>query len=272
MKPNPTNDPTADNRTPDPGGAAALGTLTDKEAFELVRDGIKHEDDLTHQRLTWLLTAEAFFLTGFGVLAGILFAKEPPPFVALAGGLVLVLFSFAAIRLCQIIQYAVDAADAHLHLLKNWWYERLDPRFNAGERRRAGSAGNSRWQIARRLGIAGPRIPNRSYDPWKRFERCDPLEDKIELSEPAVKVFPPVMGWFQWRHGLGVCMIPGVFLALNSLLFLLASLGLTLWLADAAGLVPPGFKKQLHGDKAPQEIRLVAPTNAPLPRPQAANP
>jgi hypothetical protein len=87
-----------------------------------------------------------------------------------------------------------------------------------------------------------------------------------------VKAFPPVMGWFRWRHGLGVCMIPGVFLALNSLLFLLASAGLALWLADAAGLVPGGLRQPLHGARSPQEIRLVEPAEIRLVKPTNAPP
>ena len=41
---------------------------TDHEALESIRRRLEHEDNLVNQRLSWILTSQAFLLTGYAIL------------------------------------------------------------------------------------------------------------------------------------------------------------------------------------------------------------
>jgi len=41
---------------------------TDHEALESIRRRLDHEDNLVNQRLSWILTSQAFLLTGYAIL------------------------------------------------------------------------------------------------------------------------------------------------------------------------------------------------------------
>jgi len=41
---------------------------TDHEALESIRYRLDHEDNLVNQRLSWILTSQAFLLTGYAIL------------------------------------------------------------------------------------------------------------------------------------------------------------------------------------------------------------
>ncbi len=41
---------------------------TDQEALESIRGRLDHEDNLVDQRLSWILTSQAFLLTGYAIL------------------------------------------------------------------------------------------------------------------------------------------------------------------------------------------------------------
>jgi len=41
---------------------------TDREALESIRRRLDHEDNLVNQRLSWILTSQAFLLTGYAIL------------------------------------------------------------------------------------------------------------------------------------------------------------------------------------------------------------
>lgn len=243
--------------------------LSDYEAFQLVRDGIKHEDELTHQRLTWLLTAEAFFLTAFGVLAGILVTKDHSWMETLAGFLVLILFSGAAIWLCLIVRYSVDAADAQLHVLKNWWYTRLLPGFN--EYRQPTSPGKPPGTKAGSQPQERLRQRNRVFAPWIPYERRHPVDHDFTIPDECqneyhavLRSYPPVMGWFRWKPGLGVGSVSIVFLTLNWVLFGIASVGAVFWLSLSLEYWTPSdsLKARLRApDKEPSTVRVAPATN-----------
>lgn len=40
----------------------------DHEALEIIRRRLEHEDNLVNQRLSWILTSQAFLLTGYAIL------------------------------------------------------------------------------------------------------------------------------------------------------------------------------------------------------------
>ncbi len=266
MSANDNPQPAAASSTPAERPPQEKPALTDHQAFELVRDGIKHEDELTHQRLTWLLTAEAFFLTAFGVLAGILVTKDHSWMETLTGFLVLILFSGAAIWLCQIVWDSVDAADAQLHVLKNWWYTRLFPNFN--QYRQPGAAGGRSGAGNGTQQQNEPPQRNRVFAPWTIYERLSPEGDELNLPDDVQKTlhsFPPIMGWFKWRRGLGVGSIPRVLLALNSVLFVIAFVGAGFWLLVSLGCwTPPAWlETRLRApDKAPSTVLVAPATNS----------
>src|SRR5882762_5791084 len=41
---------------------------TDQESLEIIRRRLEHEDNLVNQRLSWILTSQAFLLTGYAIL------------------------------------------------------------------------------------------------------------------------------------------------------------------------------------------------------------
>ncbi len=41
---------------------------TEHEALEIIRRRLEHEDNLVNQRVSWILTSQAFLLTGYAIL------------------------------------------------------------------------------------------------------------------------------------------------------------------------------------------------------------
>ena len=50
-------------------GSKIGGEITKKELYEMIREQIKHEDELVNHRLNWLLLSQAFLFTAFIAIA-----------------------------------------------------------------------------------------------------------------------------------------------------------------------------------------------------------
>ena len=91
--------------------------LTKKELFELIREQIRHEDDLVNQRLNWLLLSQASLFLGFTSIItadklDITIRVWAPFWIAFVGGLFNI-YSFVGL----------NAAYKSLRNLRESWYQ-----------------------------------------------------------------------------------------------------------------------------------------------------
>ncbi len=53
---------------PDEAALTPMPPLSPVERYHILRDQFQHEDDLTTQRLSWLLASQAFLFTGYAIV------------------------------------------------------------------------------------------------------------------------------------------------------------------------------------------------------------
>jgi hypothetical protein len=93
--------------------------VSDKENFDMVREIIRHEDNLVNNRVTWLLVLQGFlfaaFVNGLGLLD-----KLPGPFRLRAiGGLLLI--GLLGIVTSLVARNTISTAYDHIEKVTSWW-------------------------------------------------------------------------------------------------------------------------------------------------------
>lgn len=85
--------------------------------YNMIREQIRHEDNLVNQRLTWLLAIEAFLFAGFAAIltSGGLSVFQKESFALIIGGF--------GISFCLISTLSIHAAFVSLKILREKWYE-----------------------------------------------------------------------------------------------------------------------------------------------------
>ncbi|MDB6153464.1 MAG: hypothetical protein JWL90_1917 [Chthoniobacteraceae bacterium] len=53
---------------PDEYQSTSRSTLSALERYHILRDQLQHEDNLTTQRLSWLMASQAFLFSGYGIV------------------------------------------------------------------------------------------------------------------------------------------------------------------------------------------------------------
>jgi ABC-type sugar transport system permease subunit len=95
--------------------------------WDRVREQIVHEDDLIHQRMTWLITANAFLFGGFFLVLQAM--KGQPTETALVlplAQLILYILPFVGMLLSATVWRAVRAAMRQIEKVDQWWTLRLE--------------------------------------------------------------------------------------------------------------------------------------------------
>jgi len=110
----------------EPALPGAPGPLTERQADEVtkvIRDLIRHESSLLHQRITWLLQIQGLLFTALG------FAWRPSAGSGWDfGSLALVsLLAFLGITTAISIALAVVLYHPAVKRLQKWWADRLSP-------------------------------------------------------------------------------------------------------------------------------------------------
>lgn len=89
--------------------------------YGVIRDGIKHENDLINQRISWMLTIEGFAVAGFFAMQAVMLREMPslPIVFVIELGLIGVLFCVN--RVVNETRIGIVAAEEHIASLVHWW-------------------------------------------------------------------------------------------------------------------------------------------------------
>lgn len=93
------------------------------EQWKQVRSLIEHEDEVTHQRLTWLFNSQALLFAAFALIFQALINKNIEPEYIQTTRVVLAVTATVGIATCLFIQTAVNAAVEHSSELSRRWRE-----------------------------------------------------------------------------------------------------------------------------------------------------
>jgi hypothetical protein len=164
--------------------------LTKLVMWQQIRGIIVHEDDLVHQRLTWLLTLEGFLMAGFFVVQSAVFSNKGVSSgaeIAAEGFISAVLTG--ALVICRVVSKTISAAYQQVWSAHQTW-ERLYP--------------EEKWPLLETPGW---------FTSWKAGDE----ENRRDQSVPVKSQFPPIRGHFKHGRFSSTQMIPVILFGINVL-------------------------------------------------------
>lgn len=151
-----------------------------------LRSAISHEDDLVHQRSTWLLTFEGFLMGGFFVGQTAILGAHTMPHRRM-GELFLLFLLLGGLWICVVTAQTISAAHAQVGILREFWLKRY---------------AEESWARCK-------------LRPWWRFD--GETVGSTEGRQPAACQFPPLHGEFYFGPLGGMTKIPIVLFLVNLL-------------------------------------------------------
>jgi hypothetical protein len=187
----------------------------------MLRGAVVHEDNLINHRLTWLLVAHGFLITGL-VLVQTAALKggqdRPAPVVVVILEVLLVLLFACAIVLCRVVGSAVTCALEHQVHLRLWWMKKY-----ATEER-----ADIDFPRPPRTGIRALMFAWLRGEPFFRYMLTNPAvpihapaeSRELQPQDTHLTTQPPLLGSFKIGLWAGVSAIPMVFLLIDMVIAL----------------------------------------------------